>query len=382
MRLGLPAILALCTTAAFGQILIDPGRLPAAIKNFEPKKNERALACNVDLVPPQLNFSLRFQAGYIVAVPAKQFVGSGHRLRSVLRVVPETDPHPVFLASFSRLPNIPRTAHKLELAGLYLVGEGRYSVDWMLVDDAGRICRKSWRIEARLGSSERGLRPGIPPGTVAEASFRRWSPQEDDDGDVPLRRITILLHAAPLAPNTTRLRPQDRIMLLGSLASLLESLPARRVRLVVFNLDQQKELFRQDDLMPESFPQVAQAMNDLQLQLVDYRTLENQRGHIDLVAALINQEIHSASTSDAVFFLGPPSRYLDKLPPSAFGESSDMPPQFFFFQYKPYWRRGAELPDSIALAVKKLKGKTILIHTPADFARAIKQAGAQLSTGK
>ena len=135
-------------------------------------------------------------------------------------------------------------------------------------------------------------------------------------------------------------------MLLGSLASLLESLPARSVRLVVFNLDQQREVFRQDDLMPESFPQVAQAMNDLQLQLVDYRTLENQRGHIDLVAALVNQEIHSESTSDAVFFLGPPSRYLDKLPQSVFGEPGEMPPQFFFFQYKPYWRRAAELPGN------------------------------------
>src|SRR6202049_1309312 len=139
MRLALPAIFALCTTAAFGQILIDPGRLPSVIKNFEPEKNERALNCNVDLIPPQLNFSLRFVAGYLVRVPANQFLGSGHRLRSVLRVVPENNPQPVFLASFSRLPNIPRTARKLELAGLYHVGEGRYAVDWMVGGESGRI---------------------------------------------------------------------------------------------------------------------------------------------------------------------------------------------------------------------------------------------------
>jgi len=100
--LALPILLALCPAAAFGQVLVGPGRLPSAIKTFEPERGEQTLVCKVDLIPPQLNFSLRFQAGYIARVPANQLLGPGHRLRAFLRVVPEADAHPVYLASFTR----------------------------------------------------------------------------------------------------------------------------------------------------------------------------------------------------------------------------------------------------------------------------------------
>ena len=43
-----------------------------------------------------------------------------------------------------------------------------------------------------------------------------------------------------------------------------------------------KELFRQDDFSPKALEQVAQSINDLQLGVVDYRVLQNRRGHIDV----------------------------------------------------------------------------------------------------
>jgi hypothetical protein len=173
-----------------------------------------------------------------------------------------------------------------------------------------------------------------------------------------------------------RFRTQDRLLLVSSLAALLEALPARSVRVVVFNLDQQKELFRQDDLTPDSFDQVAQSTNDLQLQLVDYRVLQNRHGHVGLLSDLINQELAAAQPSDKVIFLGPTSRFYDKMPDAAL-EPHAVSPQFFYFQYKPYWGRDADFPDSVAMAIKKVKGKTILIHTPDEFARAIRDVETQ-----
>jgi len=41
--------------------------------------------------------------------------------------------------------------------------------------------------------------------------------------------------------------------------------------------------------------------------------------------------------------------------------------------FKAYTRGGPNLPDSISLATAKAKGKTIVIRTPADFAKAIEQ---------
>ena len=58
-------------------------------------------------------------------------------------------------------------------------------------------------------------------------------------------------------------------------------MPTRSVRLVVFNLDQQKELFRQESFSPKALDQVAQAINNVQLGVVDYRVLQNRRGHLD-----------------------------------------------------------------------------------------------------
>jgi len=153
------------------------------------------------------------------------------------------------------------------------------------------------------------------------------------------------------------------------------------VRLVVFNLDQQKELFRQDVLTPEAFDEVAQSMNNLQLQTVDYRVLQNKRGHIGLLADLVNQELTAKDPSDAVIFLGPTSRFYDKFLDTEIDSRAAVAPRVFYLQYRPYFGRGADFPDSIEFATKKVRGKTMAIHTPDEFAKAIKQIEAQMAGG-
>lgn len=306
-QLVLAGVLGVSAGAAYSQVLVAADRLPALIQSFEPLEEPVPLRCDVDTIPAQLNFSLRFQAGYVARVPGSQFAGSGHRLRTLIKITPEKGLSPVFLTSFTRTGNVPRTNGKFELRGSYVVGPGRYTVEWMIADEDGRQCRKNWRMEAGLGSDDRNLKTDMAAGMVTEASFRRWS-LESSAADFPLSHLTILLHAAPLVPNLTRLRLQDRMMLLASLASLLDSLPARSVRLVVFNLDQQRELFRQDELKPEAFPKIAQAISDLQLQLIDYHLLANQHGPADVMATLIKEETEAKPPADAVIFLGPPSR--------------------------------------------------------------------------
>jgi hypothetical protein len=139
----------------------------------------------------------------------------------------------------------------------------------------------------------------------------------------------------------------------------------------VFNLDQQRGLFRRDDFRPEHFNEVARAMDSLELGLVDYDVLKNPLGRADLLAELANQELKQST--DAVVFLGPPSRYFDKFPETAVDADSDAGTRFFYFRYRPYWSRGADFPDILTSAVKRIKGKTVIIRTPADFARAIEE---------
>jgi hypothetical protein len=323
-----------------------------------------------------LSFSFRFQTGYVVRMPMKQYTGPGRHWNILMRVTPAGSGEPLDLGSYTRFRNVPKTNAQGEFGGVYQVGEGRYAVDWMLADDQNRVCRKSWKVEAKLAANERGLKVGMAANTAGPLTFRRWSQQSDDDVH-PIGRLTVLLHAAPLYPRSLRFRTQDRLLLVSSLASLLEALPARSVKVVVFNLDQQKELFRQDDLTPDSFDQVAQSTSNLQLQVVDYRVLQNRRGHISLLADLMKQELEAAQPSDKVIFLGPTSRFYDKVPDASLDQHSTSSPQFFYFQYKPYWGREADFPDSVAMAIRKVKGKTMLIHSPDEFARAIKEVGSE-----
>jgi hypothetical protein len=365
-----PALLALIiVSTAAGQYVIDQGR---AAKFWAAHADDRPLRCEVIPVPARLSYSFRFQTGYVVRLPFKNYTGPGHHWNIMMRVTPVGGSDPFYLGSFTRLRNVPKTNAQAEFGGGFQIGEGRYSVDWMLADDQNRICRKSWKVEAKLNGRERGLKLGMAANTVGPLTFRRWSQQSDADAH-PIDRLTVLLHAAPLYPRSNRFRAQDRLLLVSSLASLLEALPARSVRVVVFNLDQQKELFRQDDLTPDLFDQVAQSTSNLQLQVVDYRVLQNRRGHISLLSDLINQELGAAQPSDKVIFLGPTSRFYDKVPDASLEQHLASTPQFFYFEYKPYLGREAEFPDSVAMAIKKVKGKTMLIHSPDEFARAIRE---------
>ena len=381
MRITLTAALLAAPAAAFGQSLIDQAHTSAIAHYFDVEKNEKALHCDVNPIPPRLNFSFRFQTGYVLRVPMSQYYGPDHRWSILVRVQPESGGEASYLGAESRLPSVPKTKRKVEWGGFYWIGEGRYSVDLLLYDDSNRACRKHWSMEAKLDDSERGVTPGMAAGTVAEVSFRRWSPQDKADLHT-LRRLTVLLHAAPLSPRATRFHVQDRLTLLGSLASLLESLPAQSVRLVIFNVDQQKELFRDDKFTPEEFSRASQSMNGLELQLVDYDILKNRRGHVDLLAHLVNHELKAREPSDAVIFLGPATRYFDRVPTASLEEQAAGGPRFFYFQYKPYFRRTrptAELSDSIESAVRRVHGRKFVIHTAGEFAKAIRQVDVRLT---
>lgn len=373
----------LVAAIGFAQSSLNPSRVAAAMKYFEPVPGERQLKCDVTPIPPQLNFSFRFQTGYILRIPMRQFSGTGHRWSVVARVTPGSGPQSI-LGEQRRLPNVPENTKVTgELGGGFWVGEGKYKIDWVLFDEQGRVCRKQWKIEAKLNGTERGITPGIAPGTVAQVSFRRWSAQAASATDAPpLHRLTVFLHAAPIFPRSTRLRVQDRLTLMGSLASLLEHVPARAVRLVIFNLDQQEEIFRSDAFTPEEFDQAAQSLNSLQLALVNYSVLKNRRGHVDFLAHLINEELNATDPSDAVIFMGPATRYIDSVRASELQEHAGELGQYFYLQYKPYMRVRSEVPDSIQRALRRVHGKKIDIRTPDDFARAIRQIEAQVVTRK
>jgi len=378
------------------QSFADPDHIAAIRKAFESPPAAAPLECEITKVAPSLNFSFRFQGGYSMRVPLSQFQGTGHGWIVLLKVKPETG-EPVYLVHTFDLPDIPDTKLLGEVEGGFLAGEGKYHVQAVAEDDLHRVCRAQWDIDAKFNSSERKLKPAMPPGSVAEIASPMASGPSSEAPKIS--RLTILLHAAPLSPRLSKLQAGDVLMLEGSLSALLNQLPAQSVRLVVFNLEQQRVLLRQDGFTAAGIEDVAKAINEIQLGLVDYKVLQNTAGPIELLTNLIDAELQAPEPPDEVVFLGPRARTHLDIPKDAFGNRRTPMPRFYYVQYWPVLRvfasalsmrnatpaemsRTAPLPppytaptpiDSIALAIDRLKGNTILVRTPGEFADAIKR---------
>jgi hypothetical protein len=366
------AIALLCAGVACAQTILDPAKLPDRLKHFTMPPGANPLRCAPSYIRPVLNFSFRFQAGYVVRVPMDQYEGKGHSWIVIQRITPEGDPaRAVYLGDRFALPEVPKTSVELPVVGGFLLGEGRYHVDWMILDDQGRMAVKEWTLEAQRTHATRNVRIAMPPGAVGEFSLRGASATHSTD-DATAIRLTVLLDAAPMSSRRIRLRANDRIMLLGGLSALLERVPTKSVRLVVFNLDQQKEMYRSANFTLNDLDRVGQVINQTELGLVDYHILQRPTGHLDFLAGLMNREMREADPSDVVLVLGPRPHFTDKIPSEALERISGQP-RFLYLQYQPFLRATSELPDTIRLAVKTLRGKTLIIRTPADFAKGIEQ---------
>jgi len=189
------------------QSVIDPARLPSALHELGPQPGEQLLRCEITPMRPGLDFSFRFQTGYSVGVPMQQYFGPGHVWAIITRVTPENGT-PVWLAARVRLPEVPLTTVVTDTFGGFLVGPGRYKVDWAMFDDEGRVCRKQWKIEAKLSFGERHVQVAIPPHTVADFGGAGLPAKPPKPSDAPPFRLTVLLHAAPLSPRRLHLRNQ------------------------------------------------------------------------------------------------------------------------------------------------------------------------------
>lgn len=318
---------------------------------------------------PQLNYGFHLVSGYMGRLSLKHYQGSGHRFGVIIRVTPDDTNHkPIYLSQRFELPGIPsKNSSRIEIDGAFFVGEGGYQVDWLIADRNGQTCRKHWHIDAKPSRGDRGLDVSLPPGTVAPLRYEPWKGANDDRGK-PLR-LSLYVHVAPLSMRRLKIHPYDQTMLLSSVRSLLERTPFTSIKLVAFNLDQQKEIFRQDGFTAEGWERLIDSVSNLDLVTVPVMVLAKRTGHLDMIRNYFDQELSAEQPADAVVFLGPSSRQSEKLHFAA----GDHRPRFYYLEYKPFWARGSEFPDVISHAIHALAGKTFHIYTPHDLSVALRE---------
>ena len=395
--------------AVFAQTVVSPADVPGIQERFvDQNQNEKILRCDVNSSKAELNFGLRFQAGYLLRVPLVQYSGFGHSWQIVLRITPKGG-EPSYLIDRFELPPMVDPQSTGELPGTFLLGEGHYEVAFAVIDDKDRVCRKEWNLDAAIGRGERVVKVAIPPHTVADLS---WIGSANTSPGIPVpRRLTVLLNGSEpyryrdwsasrrvIVPHTAGPQietPTDyRSALVGILASLLEKLPGTTVRLAVFDLDQQKETLRQEVFTRKDIEKAAHAANSTNHWVATVRELQDQPGPWGLLTDLIRREIHAQDPSDVVLFLGPRLAPLDKMPAHLLENEKTSAQRFFYLQYRlsanpiyygvpadmgnkppdnarPPDGRLPEVSDPIDLLVKRLKGKTLMVQSPLDFAKSI-----------
>src|SRR6185312_299675 len=257
------------------------------------------------------------------------YLDGDHHWHIVFRVTPENDAGPpvYFLDSLDLQA---RSLKGLigEDSGSFQTGEGRYQVKWALLDDLGRACRQEWTIDAHPSFSERAEKVAMPPGAVGDFSLRST---EESRAVSTSRHVTILLNAA--LPVIRRAGQPDNSwgMLLSMLASIVEQMPEASFRVVAFDTEQQRELFRKDNFAAEDMNDLGRVANSKQHWAVDYHSLQDPAGGWHLLRDLENKEIDAPSPADTVIFLGVPDGLSYNMPPGMPGPKTS--PRFFYLKY-------------------------------------------------
>ena len=355
------------------QVKLDPASSEGrqAIAAFESiwEGKGRALACRVQPVPPRMAFSFRLWAGYQIWVSMSDFPPEPTRIGILFRVRPlaKSGPGaPVFFWDVAQLPEASRRPRGMaSWGGGFYLGAGEYQVDWLAGDAQGRHCRSSWKLKGRGKASQMALQPGQLDAVGVE-SWRGRAPGAAKNGP----RVTIFLHAAPRRPGRSQLSGYDRMLLLSSLTALLDLSGFASARLVAFDGNAQKVLFRAENFDQNSYARLAEIIRQHSYGAVDYQVLRNGvAGEGKFLAGLIDEDRQAPRPSDRLVFLGPELRSARKLPEPLLALAPTLPPTYYLALARDVVPQG----DLIAKLVKAAKGKTYLVLRNTDLLKPIRE---------
>ena len=381
-------VLAAASLAAGGvragaQELIDParpgaGKLLRSIDEYLASPPKGGLKCKVEPIDPWLNFAFRWQAGYRVRLPLKQFPEEGFPLRVVFRVTPQGGEPAVFWDEFRVPPGRRTGGHSARFSGGFFVGEGRYRVEWVLFAPDGRACRKDWAFRLKDSPRKQPAGPLLEPGAVAPIVLEWDEPERRERRP---HRIAVILHVAPLFPRSIQLTRFDRAFLTTLLLSLLERTPFQETAVYAVSLEKQETIFEAARLDTRSFRRLLEAMEEFDLGTIGIDQYANPKGRIDFLAELVNGAAASADPPDAIVFIGPNTRHHDKFPAGRIEQTGSRKPLFFYLHLDYFsWR--FPWPDTIERLTKGQRGKVFAIRKPAHLEKAIREIERRIAARK
>ncbi len=334
------------------------------------------LPCQVVPLAPKLGFDLQFLAGYRVSIPLKALAGAGDKLRMLFRILPLDGSNSyTYFVDRTDVPAIePDAEGHATLAGQYVLGPGRYRVEWLMRNRAERVCAKNWEIETNTAenldtlAATRGaytVAPRDPDLFTAEPPVLRSA--ADD-----LLHVKILINFTPSDPRDLRLRQYDLRNIVSIVRAISREPNVGTFSLVAFNMQQERVIFEQDSVSRIDFPGLGEAIESIEEGMIDVALLEDEESGSRFLTEVLQQHLGEQDPEpDAIVILGPKLLLEKKVSVQRLAEVGQTRSPIFYFIYDTMpsaypWR------DAISNILRLYRGLEYTITFPKDLGKAMK----------
>ena len=336
--------------------------------------------CESRLVGPRIDFHFRFSA-FLQLFISDKAMGFSERgpeedrpgRRPVLMVARitslDSNAPPSFLHQTASIRREAIFRGKLGFGFRFYSGAGEYKIDWMLETASGRICAGRKTFQTKVSRGIRDIRPSLEHGHSyfeGQTGPRPWwYPKRMQDGF----RLKLILNIPPF---------KDRRPLMAVDLSRIEAIMTwlayhprvRAISLVVFNLKDQRVIYRQDETQFLPNPEdLSEAIRSLTNNLIVVETLK-KAADSEFLSELLVTELSETENFDAVIFLGPRSPLSFDADGTIQAIQDSAPVYYFKYRFR---SAGATWADPLQKVTNKLGGKTFAIRDPEDLWRGVEE---------
>jgi hypothetical protein len=340
------------------------------------------LPCAVRPNKPELGFDFKFHSRYQVSVAMNDLADAGNLLTVLFRVVPEDRQNaPVYFVQKIHVPVLEAGVKgRAELTGAFLLGEGKYHVDWLMRDHNERFCASSWDVEARVDAKDAQMSRDVVRGLIqpVESPFLADNSRTERGQISSLLHVMIIVNFAPQDLQSSTLSDTD----IEGLAAIVREI-ARDSRIgsysvVACSIKAQQIIYRQSNAAQIDLPALGEALKSLNMARVDVKQLSVKNGETEFLAHL-TMDLFKNSQPDGLIFVSPTYPLDVNLSRETIDDLRRLDRPVFYLNYNlepglSPWR------DAIGHVVKRLGGYEYTISRPWDLSKAWSEIVARILT--
>jgi hypothetical protein len=319
------------------------------------------------VLKPRLGFNLMFHTGYHVKVPLRALAGKENVLTILFRVTAEDRrDRPAYFRQEIRVPLMKDDQNgDATLEGAYLVGQGKYQVDWLMRDRDERFCASFWDIEGRLRVKEAVLGEVVASDVVTPVEVDPFAGGVSRKKKHPGRTLSvrIAVNFNPRDPANAILTHEDIEGFSAILRIISREPRIGRYSVVACSLYTRQVIYQQDGASQIDLPHLGKSLANLSLGRVSIDQLAMNGGESDFIAGLIAGNA-GEDLPDAIILISSGSEIDLKLPHNVVNQLRGS--RVFYLNYD--GRRDASSSGRpFGRVVRQLRGSAYTIREPRDL---------------